>query len=471
MIFANKKFRLNCYPFSSKLKLIFILYKMNRKTFGILVIFFLYLFTVTLSAQGTWEVKESPTGNSLQSVSFADSLYGWAVGDSGTIINTTDGGDSWMLQDSHTENKIVNVFFLNRNLGWASSWNISVVPFGTVLLKTTNGGEEWNLIPYRERDLFINCILFTDSLTGWLGGSPHTFVKSTDGGISWRHAYIDSATFVYLPVLDIEFYDSNYGFACGGTLDNPSVMWKTSNGGDVWYASRQTGVPDQIREIHVFDSLNVIGVGGDFEITGVGVIRTSDGGLSWDYKPVNISGVTTDLAFRNDREAWATISSLKSFMYSLDSGRTWTQKVISDSLVVNDICFTDSSHGFAVGNKGAILKYKPSKITDVIQKGEIKPVTFSLQQNYPNPFNPSSKIKYKIPSSFPLLNKEGNEGWLIKLKVYDVLGNEIATLVNEEQSAGNYEVEFNAGKFPGGVYFYRLQADDYTKTMKMLLLK
>ena len=446
---------------------------MNRNIFHIYIIYFFYFFTLTLLAQGTWEVKESPTGNSLQSVSFVDSLNGWAVGDSGTIIHTSNSGNDWVVQDSKTENKIVNVFFLNRNLGWASSWNLSVDPFGTVLLKTTNGGEEWNLIPYRERELLINCILFTDSLTGWMGGSPHALVKSTDGGISWRHAYIDSATLVYLPVLDIEFYDSNYGFACGGALDNPSVMWKTTNGGDVWYASRQTNVPDQIRDIAVFDSLNVIGVGGDFEITGVGVIRTSDGGLFWEYEPVNIFGVSTDLAFRNDYEGWATISSLKSFMFSLDSGKTWTQQVAPDSLAINDICFTDSLHGFAVGNKGAILKYIPPVVNSV-ENNEEMPLSFYLYQNYPNPFNPSTKIKYKIFSVGTSFMK------FVKLRVYDILGNEIATLVNEEQPPGNYEVEFNshsglpsgeARNLPSGVYFYRLQAGTYTKTMKMLLLK
>jgi photosystem II stability/assembly factor-like uncharacterized protein len=114
-----------------------------------------------------------------------DSLYGWAVGDFGTIIHTSDGGDNWIVQDSKTENEIVDVFFLNRNLGWASEWNTSSFPFGTILLKTTDGGTTWISSPYREDNLYMNCILFLDSLIGWMGGDPDALVKTTDGGIKW----------------------------------------------------------------------------------------------------------------------------------------------------------------------------------------------------------------------------------------------------------------------------------------------
>ena len=93
--------------------------------------------------------------------------------------------------------------------------------------------------------------------------------------------------------------------------------------------------------------------------------------------------------------------------------------------------------------------------------------TFSLGQNYPNPFNPATKIKYTIPSS----TLSGNEGFLTTLKVYDVLGNEVAVLVNGEQTAGNYEVEFDAAKLSSGIYFYKLVSDSFVETKKMLLMK
>ena len=85
---------------------------------------------------------------------------------------------------------------------------------------------------------------------------------------------------------------------------------------------------------------------------------------------------------------------------------------------------------------------------------------FALFQNYPNPFNPITKLKYQIPQiSF------------VTLKVFDVLGSEIAILVNEEKHMGSYEVDFEAFDIPSGVYFYQLQAGNYIETKKMLLLK
>ena len=87
-------------------------------------------------------------------------------------------------------------------------------------------------------------------------------------------------------------------------------------------------------------------------------------------------------------------------------------------------------------------------------------MSYSLEQNYPNPFNPTTTIRFTISDlRFTIL------------KVYDVLGNEVATLVNEEKPAGTYEVEFTAIDLPSGIYFYRLQASNFIKTKKMILLK
>ena len=110
-------------------------------------------------------------------------------------------------------------------------------------------------------------------------------------------------------------------------------------------------------------------------------------------------------------------------------------------------------------------KFEYSKTVDV---SIIKPDAFTLEQNYPNPFNPTTKIKYTIPS-VTLRQAQGDV--LVSLKVFDVLGNEAAVLVNETQQPGNYEVEFKAEKLSSGVYYYRLQAGTFVETKKMILLR
>ena len=97
------------------------------------------------------------------------------------------------------------------------------------------------------------------------------------------------------------------------------------------------------------------------------------------------------------------------------------------------------------------------------------PSVYLLSQNYPNPFNPITKIKYEIPGQSALGGRNDNP--FVTLKVYDILGREVATLVNEEKPAGTYEVEFDGTSLPSGVYFYQLKAGNYSETKKMVLLK
>jgi hypothetical protein len=105
------------------------------------------------------------------------------------------------------------------------------------------------------------------------------------------------------------------------------------------------------------------------------------------------------------------------------------------------------------------LAYRTSGTSSIREEDDI-PGTFSLEQNYPNPFNPNTKIEYKIA-----------ETGFVTLKVYDVVGNEIATLVNEQKPAGSYELQFDASSLTSGVYFYQLKASNFIQTKKMLLIK
>jgi len=101
-----------------------------------------------------------------------------------------------------------------------------------------------------------------------------------------------------------------------------------------------------------------------------------------------------------------------------------------------------------------------------VDDDDLNNIKFSLSQNYPNPFNPSTTIKYSIPRS-----TEFNSVAQTTLKIYDILGREVATLVNKQQQAGNYEVNFNANNLSSGIYFYKLQSGSFVESKKMILLK
>ena len=115
-------------------------------------------------------------------------------------------------------------------------------------------------------------------------------------------------------------------------------------------------------------------------------------------------------------------------------------------LFVDDYLFVSNSANANLGKRAAMIDELPT--------------TYALKQNYPNPFNPSTMISYSLPNNT-----------FVTLKVFDVLGNEVATLVNEEKSAGNFEVEFNASGLSSGIYFYRIQTESFVDTKKLIMLK
>ncbi len=155
---------------------------------------------------------------------------------------------------------------------------------------------------------------------------------------------------------------------------------------------------------------------------------------------------------------------------SFNSGQSWW--VLGEglpTLPIGDIEIHPTTRELVAGTYGrSMYKIDLNLVPTNVESTETIISDFHLEQNYPNPFNPSTKIKFTVPN---VIASETKQSQLVTLKVYDILGNEITTLVNEEKSARNYTVEFNAATLPSGVYFYRLQAGIFIETKKMLLLK
>ena len=428
------------------------------KTFSIYLLIFVLsgLCPASFPQTQPWKKQQSPVNATLKNLVFVDSLTGWAAGDYGAIIHTTDGGNNWGVQNSAVQTFILDIFFINKDIGWALTLK-DIFPFNSVILKTTNGGNDWVAENFQDPNALIRTIFFFDSLNGFVGGSY--IAHTSDGGNSWIKAEVDSNMVSNFPVYQFNFYSHQFGYACGGRIDIAGVVWRTTNYGLNWTA--QGISPDEIFDIFIFDSLNAITLSGDPEgFFGIAKLKTTNAGLSWNFEELLFYGLSFTIDFRILNEGWS--ASGYKFLYTSDRGETWLEAETPDSSVIYDLQFVDARIGYAVGENGVILKYvSPPDSNDDI------PGQFILYQNYPNPFNPSTKIRWQSPIG----------SWQ-NLKIFDVLGNEVAALVDEYKPAGIYELEFSAlsgsasgGNLASGIYLYQLRAGQLVQTKKMIYLK
>ena len=198
---------------------------------------------------------------------------------------------------------------------------------------------------------------------------------------------------------------------------------------------------------------------------GIAKLTTSDAGLTWGYEDLLFFGLSFTIDFRTYNEGWS--ASGYKLLYSSDTGESWIETETPENSAIYDLQFVDPRTGYAVGLEGVILKMEIDFSSVDVESGENKLFEFKLYQNYPNPFNPQTSIRYTTDCHQTVI-----------LKVYDALGVEIATLVNDEKEPGTYEIEFNINNhknnsrnLTSGVYFYQLQIGNLIETKKMLYIK
>ncbi len=317
--------------------------------------FFLIVISYVNSyPQGEWTKLNSPTNLKLENIFCVDSINCWAAGDSGLIIYTSDGGKNWDVQNSGVSEPIQDIFFIDKNIGWAVSVRFDSL-YGSYILNTTNGGLIWEKTFFEIENKFFQTVYFLDSLNGFVAGGPaEAFYITTNGGESWNPTRLDGSNYSNLPIQKIVFYSRQYGMACGGLHDLIGVIWKTTDGGSSWSSTNMGFEP--LRDLYFIDSLNIIGVGGDYEY-GTSISRTSDGGENWSYELPGFLGTAMGLSFRTKNEAWACIPGENKFILSIDSGKTWSGISTLGNSTIYDLVFSDSLIGFAVGDSGVILKY------------------------------------------------------------------------------------------------------------------
>ena len=190
---------------------------MKKLLFASVLIFSNFLFS-----QEYWIHKPSPTTKFLTKIQFVDTLFGWAAGDSGIVIHTSDGGGTWTIQNTGIAGyPVENIFFLNRNIGWGVANDYFF--WGTKILRTTNGGLNWDLSIFPDTAQVFGTIYFLDSLTGYLSGYTGTIFKTTNGGFNWLQQAVPISGFRR----DFWFENDTVGWVVGGG----GYILKTTNGG------------------------------------------------------------------------------------------------------------------------------------------------------------------------------------------------------------------------------------------------
>ena len=401
--------------------------------------------SVTTNTGATWTTNlSSVTGSSIEDINFTDENYGWAVGIN-TILKTTNGGDLWIaLTTTSLYNTAVK--FFNQNTGIVGT-------YGGVNY-TTNAGSTWTNVTggtysnynfYRFQAPSANTVYTIANLNQ--ASDSTVILKSSNGGLSW------SAVNSIPQTKEFFFLNDNTGWAI--TLN---ATYITTNGSGSW-----TQFANKALSNICFINENT----GWYSADSAHIYRTVNGGTTWTPGFKDYEGRTYKMKFFDAntgyRSAMSGLEGMKQMQKTTDGGVTFTNmNFVSDGNKLHAFYFLNQSTGWAAGNSGTIIKTTSGGNVSVQQISAVVPENFVLKQNYPNPFNPSTKINYDIRNS-----------GFVTLKVYDLLGKQVAQLVNEKQTAGSYAVNFNSSEFslPTGVYFYTLITSDFTETKKMMLVK
>jgi photosystem II stability/assembly factor-like uncharacterized protein len=424
-------------------------------------------------AFGQWVRQNSGTTRNLFGVSFTDLNAGTVVGDSGTILRTSNGGATWTTQSSGTTKPLRGTSFIDASHG-------TVVGDSGTILRTTDGGATW---APQSSGTTIDCrgVCFTDvnngTAVGGRGGGddPGIILHTTNGGVTWVKQFETDST----SINSVSFTDGSTGTAVGGGWTDVVGWWttilRTTDGGTTW-RTQPGPQSDILRGVVFTDSNTGTAVGGangsgDIPYSSYLIIRTNDGGATWTVqKKVTRAGNGFNSIFFNDANTGTAVGYLgycsswntaHNILRTTDGGSTWEPQSSGTSNPLRGVYFINAKVGTVVGDSGTILRTTNGGVTSV--EGEERhgiPGQFLVDQNYPNPFNPSTTIRYGLP-----------ERSQVHLAVYNTLGQQVTVLQNGEQEAGYHDVRFDASNLPSGVYFYRLQGGSYVETRKLCVVR
>jgi photosystem II stability/assembly factor-like uncharacterized protein len=465
----------------------------------------------TINGGQTWVKQTNPIIESIDKVFFLDENNGWIVSNDwwGQIAHTTNGGQDWIKQTNPTINPIIDVFFINPQIGWA-------VGMDSTILRTINGGQTWQRVDLTvSNNWYFRSVFFIDELRGWVVGIYGVIMLTNDGGVTWQEIVPGNGE----TLQSVFFIDALNGWAVGDV----GTVLRSIDGGYTWF-NQYSGIRRNfLCSVQFTDRNNgwISGEGGTIKNTGNGgfwnepgtYIRNSLGiiipdlGEATDILTVETFGLKnsgyqlTGLEVMIDSILHPKAGDLEISLSHLgvtqtlvnqptDPGKDflWTRLTDEASVsITNGVAPFSGNHkpyqpldafnglnpdgdwilsvkDKTTGNTGTLnawgikpLFEKIVSIDEPIPSGEKH--TIQLFQNVPNPFSGITRIDWISEIS-----------GFTALKVFNINGQEIATLVNKFMSKGEYSVEFDGSRFSAGVYYYHLQIGDYMLTKKCIIM-
>jgi photosystem II stability/assembly factor-like uncharacterized protein len=401
----------------------------------------------------SWYVPNGGQGGAGK-IFFINETTGWAVR-SNVIYITTDRGENWFTQFTAPFGSFTNIYFVDSLYGWVS---------GTRPYKTTDGGNNW--VQQTNTNIWLsNDVYFSNIDTGWIAKRSSinpSLYKTTDSGSTW----------LPIPITEVTGAASFYLFPdvthwiISGSIIQSYIIYKTYityNSGNSWIDI--TGdVPSG------FNSFNAVTNKLGFAVGGLGLILRYD---DTSYVPVELISFQGK-SFDNEIILnWQTASEINNQGFEIQRSEVRDQK--SDWEVIGFVNgkVTTSEQQFYtyIDNElnTGVYRYRLRQIdfdgsfeySEVIEVEIGSPSEFYLSQNYPNPFNPETNIGYKVPVKT-----------FVKISLYDIKGENVRELVNEEKQPGYYTLKLKGGKLSSGIYFYRLiTSSGYTAVKKLIIIK
>ena len=422
-----------------------------------LIILVVSVLIYSSAANGQWVKCEVATTASLTSVVMLDSTTAIVTGRDRSILRTTDAGASWKNITAALSSVVPwnGISFCDSDNGVVCGDN-GVVGF------TKNGGLNWSI-----RSISANkkCLssLQLDPANVYVGTDSGWVYATHDSGKTWSSTKISQWA-----IRSIFMYRGpSVSWLIMHALTPYSLCTKQSFASDsLWDEIILSGFQGLGSEAYKGEYCNgggagfIVGVQGDFRAAPT-ILRKALPDTSWQHVTIGISsdGVLRGVSAPTNKIIY-TCGSGGMVFKSSDGGDTWSDQSAINNYELNSVYFYDERNGFVVGDNGTILFTSNGGLTDVDDVMKNLPQEFRLEQNYPNPFNPETTIEFALPSSGKYT-----------LKIYNLIGQQVALLVDREMSAGYHKLTFNAAKITSGIYIYQLSRNNMNLYRKMIVMK